>query len=75
MILCIASLISCSFYAAKKKVEVKTLLDTTRNRNIGIFLPSLPLSLDTLQDKLSEQLNNINDNLGLELDHIVALKR
>lgn len=64
------------FHAVKKKVETKTLLDTTRSRNIEIFLPSFPLSLDTLESKLSDQLNNVkDDSLELGSDHIVALKR
>ena len=60
--------------AAKKKVEMKTLLDTTRSRNIEIFLPSFSIPLDTLESKLAEQLNNLKDS-ELGIDHVVALKR
>lgn len=56
-------------------METKTLLDNNRSRNIEIFLPSFPLSLATMETKLSEQLNNVNDSLELGSDHIVALKR
>lgn len=62
-------------YAVRKKVEMKTLLDTNRSRNIEIFLPRFPLALDTLETTLSDQLNNINDTMELAIDHIVALKR
>ena len=62
-------------HAVKKKIETKTLLDTTRSRNIEIFLPSFPFSLDSLQSKLSDQLNNVIDSPELGIDHIVALKR
>lgn len=58
----------------KKKVELKTLLDTTRSRNIEIFLPSFSIPLESLETQLSEQLNNIT-NSELGIDHIVALKR
>lgn len=60
---------------AKKKPEIKTLLDGNRSRNIEIFLPRLPLPLENLESTLSEQLNNVNDSLELESEHIVALKR
>lgn len=63
------------FCAVKKKVETKTLLDTNRSRNIEIFLPRFPLSLDNLESTLPEQLNNMSDSLELGSDHIVALKR
>lgn len=56
-------------------MEIKTLLDNNRSRNIEIFLPRFPLSLDSLESTLSEQLNNVNDSLELGSDHIVALKR
>ena len=61
--------------AVKKKVEMKTLLDNNRSRNIEIFLPRFPLALDTLETTLSDHLNNINESLELGTDHIVALKR
>lgn len=60
--------------SVKKKVELKTLLDTTRSRNIEIFLPSFSIPLESLETQLSEQLNNIT-NSELGIDHIVALKR
>ncbi len=59
----------------KKKVEMKTLLDNNRSRNIEIFLPRFPLALDTLEMTLSDHLNNINESMELVIDHIVALKR
>ena len=59
----------------KKKVEMKTLLDNNRSRNIEIFLPRFPLSLDNLETTLSDQLNNINESMELGIDHVVALKR
>ena len=59
----------------KKKVEMKTLLDNNRSRNIEIFLPRFPLALDTLETTLPDQLNNINESMELMIDHIVALKR
>jgi len=55
--------------------ELKTLLDTTRSRNIEIFLPSFPLSLPSLDKDLNEHLNCINEGSPLMLEHIVALKR
>ena len=61
--------------AAKKKPEIKTLLDGNRSRNIEIFLPRLPLPLENLESTLSDQLNNVNDSLELGSEHIVALKR
>lgn len=55
---------------------MKSLLDQTRARNIEIFLPSFPLSLEQLSpDSLGECLNSLSENSTLTLDHIVALKR
>ena len=62
--------------ALAKKVELKSLVDQTRARNIEIFLPSFPLSLEQLSpDSLGECLNSLSENSTLNLDHIVALKR
>ena len=55
--------------------ELKTLLDTTRSRNIEIFLPSFPLGLPSLDKDLNEHLNCINESSPLQIEHIVALKR
>ena len=64
------------YLALTKKVELKSLLDQTRARNIEIFLPSFPLSLEQLSpDSLGECLNSLSENSTLNLDHIVALKR
>lgn len=57
-------------------MELKTLLDQTRARNIEIFLPSFPLLLDNVTpDSLGECLNDLSEDSVLNLDHIVALKR
>ena len=62
--------------ALAKKTELKTLLDQTRARNIEIFLPSFPISLEQLTaDSLGECLNCLSEDSILKLDHIVALKR
>ena len=66
----------CICLALTKKVELKSLLDQTRARNIEIFLPSFPLSLEQLtSDSLGECLNSLSEDSTLNLDHIVALKR
>ena len=57
------------------RTEMKTLLDTTRSRNIEIFLPSFPVSLSSLDKELNALLNCINENSPLKIEHIVALKR
>ena len=59
----------------RARTEVKTLLDTTRSRNIEIFLPSFPVSLSSLDKELNELLNCIKENSPLKIEHIVALKR
>ncbi len=58
-----------------KKIEMKTLLDTTRSRNIEIFLPTFPYSLGKLTGNLDKQLNVVTETSDLALDHIIALKR
>ena len=58
-----------------RKVELKTLLDTNRSRNIEIFLPRFSLPLADLDVSLSEQLNYLTGDSKLDLDHVVALKR
>ena len=67
----------CTYTVAlTKKVELKTLLDQTRARNIEIFLPSFPLTLENLTAvSLGDCLNCLSENSTLKLDHIVALKR
>lgn len=62
--------------ALAKKAELKTLLDQTRARNIEIFLPSFPISLEQLTtDSIGECLNCLSEDSILKFDHIVALKR
>ena len=56
-------------------VQRKTLIDTTRSRNIEIFLPSFPLALESLDRTLNEHLNSVSADSPLGLEHIVALKR
>lgn len=64
------------YLALTKKVELKSLLDQTRARNIEIFLPSFPISVEQLgPDSLGECLNSLSEDSALNLDHIVALKR
>lgn len=62
-------------FAVKKKKAVQSLLDNTRSRNIEIFLPSFPLKVEALNTLLDQQLNVIDNNTELSVEHIVALKR
>ena len=54
---------------------VASLLDHTRSRNIEIFLPSFPLPVQSLETDLDHQLNVIEGDTKLSIEHIVALKR
>ncbi len=54
---------------------MKTLLDTTRSRNIEIFLPTFPYPLVSLSSTLDKQLNVVTEPSELGLDHVIALKR
>ncbi len=67
--------IVCTHVVMTKKIEMKTLLDTTRSRNIEIFLPTFPYPLVELTSTLDKQLNVVTETSELGLDHIIALKR
>lgn len=64
-----------TIYIAEKKEVVASLLDHTRSRNIEIFLPSFPLTVQSLDTDLDHQLNIIEGSTKLNIEHIVALKR
>ena len=58
-----------------KREARRSLLDNTRSRNIEIFLPRFPLSVERLTIQLDQQLNIIVGPTELNVEHIVALKR
>lgn len=62
-------------FSSGRREAVKSLLDNTRSRNIEIFLPRFPLSVQTLTNELEEQLNIVDGSTTLNVEHIVALKR
>lgn len=65
----------CVKFSVKRKNVVESLLDNTRSRNIEIFLPSFPLTVQSLDADLDQQLNIIDRSTKLNIEHIVALKR
>ncbi|XP_065828547.1 uncharacterized protein [Oscarella lobularis] len=56
---------------AKKASAPKSLLDSQRAQNLGIFLSGFKLSINELDARLYE----VDEDRGLPLEHVIALKR